>query len=107
MKEAMIMKDHGRDLVKGRDVIIKVFEQEGLCRAGHKVGDQWVLSAKELKTPEGICLGAYNALFWGARVLMHGGCAEQVVPTPDPDTFYCRCPDNINKIVFEIKRVSK
>jgi len=100
----MIMKDDGRELEKGRDVVIKVFEQEGLCSVGHKVGDQWVLSVKEPKTPGGICLRAFIALFWGVNVLMYGGRTEQQMV---PDTFYMRCPDNINKVVFEIKRVSK
>ena len=101
------MEDDGRELEKGRDVVIKVVEQEGICRAGHKVGDEWIMRASELKTPGGICLGAYNAMFWGARVLMHGGRTEQVVPTPDRDTMYFRCPDNINRVVFELRRLQK
>ena len=53
------------------DVVAKVVSQKGTCGAEHKVGDQWVIGSK---TPEGICLSAFNALFPSLRVLrcMHG-----------------------------------
>ena len=51
-------------------VNIRVVSQTGTCGQEHKVGDQWVI---DRKTPEGVCLSAWNALFPSLRVLMFGG----------------------------------
>lgn len=48
------------------DVTAKVISQKGTCGAEHKVGDQWVIADK---TPEGICLYAFMALFPPAMTL--------------------------------------
>ena len=39
------------------DVAVKVISQNGICAAGHKVGDGWGIKSK---TPEGICLSVFN-----------------------------------------------
>ena len=81
------------------DVKVKVISQKGTCGAGHKVGDEWVISGK---TPEGICLSAFDALSPGLRVLMFGGSYPW---SDDPDTATVACPDAANPVVFELKRV--
>ena len=81
------------------DVKVKVISQKGNCGAGHKVGDEWVISGK---TPEGICLSAFNALFPATRVLMFGGSFPW---SNDPDVASAACPDAANPVVFELKRV--
>lgn len=80
-------------------VVVKVVSQKGRCSVGHKVGDEWVISGR---TPEGICLSAFNALFPATRVLMFGGSFPW---SSDPDTATAACPDAANPVVFELKRV--
>ncbi|HEY41556.1 MAG TPA: TIGR04076 family protein [Dehalococcoidia bacterium] len=81
------------------DVKVKVISQKGTCGAGHKVGDEWVITGK---TPEGICLSAFNALFPATRVLMFGGSFPW---SSDSDVASAACPDAANPVVFELKRV--
>ena len=81
------------------DVKVQVISQKGTCGAGHKVGDEWTISSK---TPEGICLSAFDALSPGLRVLMFGGSYPW---SDDPDTATAACPDAANPVVFELKRV--
>ena len=83
------------------EVAVKVVSQEGTCNAGHKVGDEWVISRH---TPEGICLSAFNALFPNVRVLTFGGIFPWAT---DPDTSTVACPDAKNPVVFELRRLRK
>lgn len=52
------------------DVAIKVISQKGTCAAEHKVDDQWIIGSK---TPAGMCVSAYNAVYSNARTLRFGG----------------------------------
>jgi len=83
------------------DVTIRVISQKGTCAAEHKVGDKWVIGSK---SPEGICLSAFNALYPGARVLMFGGSFPWET---DPDVTTAACPDGQNPVVFELRRLRK
>ena len=83
------------------DVVAKVVSQKGTCGAEHKVGDEW---AVESKTPEGICLSAFNALFPSLRVLRFGGTFPWGT---DPDVTTVACPDAANPVVFELRRIRK
>ncbi len=80
-------------------VSIRVVSQKGSCDAGHKVGDQWVVSEK---TPEGICVSAFDVLCPGIHVLMFGGAFPW---ESDPDRIMAACPDPANPVVFELRRV--
>ncbi len=83
------------------DVAVKVIFQKGRCANEHKVGDEWVISRK---TPEGICLSAFNALYPAARVLSFSG----VFPwETDPDVTTVACTDAKNPVVFELRRIRK
>ena len=83
------------------EVLVKVISQKGTCTYEHKVGDEWVIGGK---TPEGICLSAFNALFANTRVLMFGGSFPWET---DPDVSTVACPDAANPVVFELKRLRK
>ena len=83
------------------EVLVRVISQEGTCAAEHKVGDEWVIGAK---TPQGICLSAFNSLFPNARVLMFGGSLPWET---DPDVATAACPDAKNPVVFELRRLRK
>ena len=83
------------------DVAVKVISQKGTCAAEHKVGDEWVIGAK---TPEGICIPAFDVLFPYAQVLMFGGSLPW---EDDPDVAILACPDADNPVVFELRRLRK
>ncbi len=83
------------------EVAIKVVSQKGTCAWGHKVGEKWVMGGK---TPEGICLGAFNALHPDARVLRFSGSLPW---ESEPDTVTVACPDAENPVVFELRRLPK
>jgi len=83
------------------EVAVKVVSQKGTCGAEHKVGDKWVIRGK---TPEGICLAAFSALFPGAWVLMFGGAFPWET---DSDVSTVACPDAANPVVFELRRLRK
>jgi len=83
------------------EVLVKVVSQKGTCVHEHKVGDEWVIGRK---TPEGICLSAFDALLPNARVLMFGGSFPWET---DPDVSTVACPDAKNPVVFELRRLPK
>ena len=83
------------------NVLARVISQKGTCGQGHKVGDEWAIRQK---TPEGICLGAFNALYPNVRVLMYGGSFPWA---SDPDVSTVACPDAENPVVFELRRLRK
>lgn len=83
------------------DVVVKVISQKGTCANEHKVGDEWAITGK---TPQGICLSAFNAVLPGIRVLMFGGAFPW---SSDPDVATAACPDAANPVVFEIRRLRK
>ena len=83
------------------DVIVKVVSQKGTCGAEHKVGDEWVVGSK---TPEGICMGAFEVVYPSARVLRFGGSFPW---SSEPDVATVACPDAKNPVVFELRRLRK
>ena len=83
------------------DVAAKVVSQKGTCACEHKVGDEWLLGTK---TPEGLCLSAFGAVFPYARVLAVGGSFPWET---DPDVASAACPDADNPVVFELRRIRK
>jgi len=83
------------------DVVVKVVSQKGTCSYEHKVGDEWVVGGK---TPEGICMSAFQTLLPEIRVLMYGGSFPW---SEDPDTAIVACPDPYNPVVFEMRRIKE
>ncbi|UCB44095.1 MAG: TIGR04076 family protein [Dehalococcoidales bacterium] len=81
------------------EIHAKVISQKGTCGAGHKVGDEWVIG---YKTPDGICLSAFDSMFSDLMVFIFGGAFPW---SSDPDTARVTCPDAGNPVVFELKRV--
>ncbi len=83
------------------NVAVKVISQKGHCGAEHKVGEEWVMGQK---TPEGLCIAAFNAMLPSARVFMFGGNFPWAT---NPDVVTVACPDAENPVVFELKRLRK
>ena len=91
-------------MVESYDIAVKVISQEGTCAAGHKVGDEWVISATEYRTPGGICLSTFDLIFPYVTTLMYGGeipWASKITSTR------LRCIDPGNPVVFEISRLPR
>ncbi len=88
-------------MAESYDVAVKVISQKGTCAAKHKAGDEWVIDSK---TPEGICLTAFNVLLPNARVLRFGGSFPW---ENDTDITTVACPDAQNPVVFELRRLQK
>ncbi|MFC1979712.1 TIGR04076 family protein [Chloroflexota bacterium] len=80
-------------------VRVKVISQRGTCAEEHKVGDQWIVGTK---TPEGICIGAFNSLAQAIEVLTYGGSFPW---SEDQDIVTIACPDATNPVVFELRRL--
>ncbi len=80
-------------------VSIKIISQKGTCGSEHRVGDHWVV---DNKTPEGMCLSAFDVLFPYIQVLMFGGTFPWA---DDPDATTIACPDAENPVVFELRRL--
>jgi len=91
----------GNDMADSYDVVIKVVSQKGSCANKHKVGDEWIIRGK---TPEGICLSAFNSLFFSAHTLRFGGAFPW---ESNPDVATVACPDAENPVVFELRRLRK
>ena len=88
-------------------VRIRIISQKGTCAFSHKVGDEWIYTyepgeGKKPVTPN-ICDAALHMLYLYLKPLWWG--ATIPAPVPDPDTFFCACPDPINPVVFELKRL--
>ncbi|MCW4049350.1 MAG: TIGR04076 family protein [Candidatus Bathyarchaeota archaeon] len=78
---------------------IVVTVKGGKCMGGHhKVGDRWEI---ESVTPEGMCLGAWGAVFPYVMVLsMKGEFSWEKVPSKIP----IHCPDP-EGITLEVERI--
>jgi len=75
----------------------KVISQKGVCAAGHKVGDEFIIGQN---TESGLCSWSFFTLFPFAQVLQFGGSFpwEQ-----DANKTTVACPDAENPVVFELR----
>ncbi|MDD5289057.1 MAG: TIGR04076 family protein [Dehalococcoidales bacterium] len=84
------------------DVTIKVIAQKGTCGAGHKIGDEWLVSGGKISA--GICCSAFNVLYPHIRTLEKGG-GYPWLNHKDVARTICIHPDNT--LSFELRRVAK
>lgn len=76
----------------------KIIKQEGVCNAGHEVGDIFELDDK---TPSGFCAHAYMAIFPFVMGFQYGASF------PWDKEFHrttLACPDPDNPVVIELIR---
>lgn len=87
-------------------VIVKIVSVKGTCAAGHREGQEFDLSQDFTLGmsggPHTLCPSAFYALFPSWRVLRHGGAYPW---EEDPDRATVACPDPINPVVMELRRV--
>ena len=80
-------------------VIAKVLSQKGTCVANHKVGEEFIIGDT---TPKGMCSWAFYSIFPFSSVLQSGSS----FPWEDSeDKSTVACPDPVNPVVFELKRI--
>ena len=83
-------------------VEITVKSIKGTCHFGHKVGDKIYFDGRKIGGE--VC---YNALLtllprvWATRF------GAQFPWTKDRDVLVSACPDSVNAVVFEIRRIRK
>jgi uncharacterized repeat protein (TIGR04076 family) len=82
------------------EISVKSITQNKGCSVGHKIGDTWLVNKS--KTPEGICLGSFNAFLPALRVLRAGGGFSF---DKDKDITYVSCPDPHVQVVWQLKRL--
>ena len=83
------------------DIVVRVVSQKGVCGAEHNVGDEWIIR-KNMLTPGGMCIAAYNAIYPYLMTLMFGGS----FPWEDnPDITRIACQDPDNPVILELKRI--
>ena len=80
-------------------IIAHVVSQKGICEAGHKVGDEFIIGQK---TPPGMCSWAFYTIFPFAEPLQFGASFPW---EKDPSKASVACPDPDNPVIFELRRV--
>jgi uncharacterized repeat protein (TIGR04076 family) len=100
------MEEGGSLMANPEKVILKIVSVKGTCAAGHHVGQEFDLSKDFLLglsgDPRAICPAAFHAVFPSWRVLRHGG---EYPWEEDRDKTTIACPDPINPVVMELRRV--
>src|SRR4030042_1308221 len=81
------------------DVKVRVVFVKGICNAGHKVGQEWIVRRH---TPPGLCVNAFHSIFHGLYFLLRGGKLETV---PGSGVIRAACPDAWNQVVFELSPI--
>lgn len=89
-------------------VVLKIISVKGNCAAGHKAGQEFDLS-KDFTlgfSEDGkvLCPSAFYAAFPGWRVLRFGG---EFPWEEDKDCAHVACPDPLNPVMMELRRVRK
>lgn len=79
-------------------VIARVISQKGTCVAGHKIGEEFILSDT---TPSNMCSWAFFALFPFYSVMKYGGSFPW---EKDQNRCTVVCPDPDNPVTFELIR---
>jgi len=84
-------------------VLVTVVEARGHCGHGHTLGESFEIDGT--KTNGKPCLEVATDLYFNAAALVNGAKLPWARGTGKEVT-YVACPDPLNTIVFEVKRVS-
>ena len=80
-------------------ITITDIQGRGKCPLGFKKGDTWLIGS--YITPTKFCMEAWHAVYPRVRTMRFGG--EH--PFGESDVHWACCPDFINPVVFEIRRL--
>ncbi|MHA1974619.1 MAG: TIGR04076 family protein [Candidatus Hodarchaeales archaeon] len=84
------------------DIKLKVIKQEGVCAAGHKVGDEILISYENNEIKGKICLHALYSILPKVYAMAYGA---EFPWLNDPNISTHACPDGFNPVVFEVERI--
>ncbi len=87
-------------------VVLKIISVTGTCAAGHCPGQEFDLSGDFTLGGSGkpgvLCAAAFAAAFPSWRVLRHNG---EFPWEEDRETAHVVCPDPLNPVVMELRRI--
>ena len=86
---------------KDYPVVITVVSVRGKCSQGFQKGDSWTIESNI--TPGNMCMLAYSNIYPFLRTFMCGG--EHIWNRRDRDRTLVMCPDIVNQVIYELKRV--
>lgn len=86
------------------DIKLKVLKQEGHCTAGHKIGDEVLISFEKNEIKGKVCLHALYSVLPKVYAMAYGA---EFPWLEDPDVSTHACPDAWNPLVYEVRRVRK
>jgi uncharacterized repeat protein (TIGR04076 family) len=79
---------------------VKVLEVKGVCGAGHKEGEEWIV---QRFTPADFCGSAYCSIYPDLRALAFGG----KIPWEKNGQVKVGCSDCTNTVIFGLERLSE
>ena len=84
---------------------VTLLRGEGVCAAGHEVGDRWVFSGntEQLKCETGLCIHALASMLPKLVAMRYGARFPWL--KADPDVSAHLCPDAKNPHVFQLRRL--
>ena len=85
---------------EGFKIVARVIRQEGHCIAGHQVGDEVVFDGQTVQGR--ICISTLCSFLPKVFAMRYGA---EFPWQEDPDVATHACPDGVNPVVFEIRRV--
>ncbi len=93
---------------KSEKVILKIMSVKGTCNAGHREGQEFDLTNEITvgitKDGRALCPSAFHAAFPYYRTLRYGG---EFPWEKNKGTAHVACPDPINPVVMELRRVKE
>lgn len=92
---------HGRTYT----VEVRLIQGEGVCVAGHKIGENWVFpgETERLFCPTGICIHALASMLPKLLALRYGATFPWL--RENPDVALHPCPDTKNPHIFQLRRI--
>lgn len=86
------------------DVKLVVKNQKGTCVAGHKIGDEILISFEKNEINGKICLHALYSVLPKVYAMAFGA---EFPWLKNPDVSTHACPDASNPLTFEVRRIRK
>jgi len=84
------------------DIMLKVIKQEGTCAAGHKIGDEILISFGRNEIKGKLCLHALYSVLPKVYAMAYDAKFPWL---EDDDVSTHACPDAWNPLVYEVKRI--
>jgi len=86
------------------DIEITVVSKKGTCGAGHEVGDIFLISGETANfNCQGLCISALYSMMPKIIAMRYG--AQFPWDKDNPDVTLHACPDALNPMVFQLRRI--